>query len=140
MSALYNHIRAEWVAARQGRIELKATALGTIISDLDRIAKDEQREVRDSDVFNLALKYIKGINETLDALLKNAPSDVRIPRIQFEKTIYQELLPSQLTPDEIKKIIQQNHLTGVKDIMTYFKHHYVGRYDGKVLSEIARTA
>lgn len=129
--ALYQVLFDKWQQARLQRIELEATALNTYVSDVQMIGKNAGRDVTDEDVIQVLKKHEKGVIETLKALKE---ADHRIPRYKMELALIGELLPRQLTQAETLKIIADNAFLTIKDAMAYFKFHYAGRFDGKLVS------
>lgn len=134
MSAIFNKIKAEWLEARKGRLELKSSVLNTVVSDISLIGKNEARETTDEDCIAVVKKHLKGVDETIRIINNGTPSTRSMESLVFERDVLTAVLPSQLGPDETRKIIEQNQITTIKDAMAFFKHHYAGRFDGKLVS------
>ncbi len=95
------------------------------------------KEMTEEDEIRIIKKFIKNIDETLGLDIP----DEQKTKYKAEKQILESYLPSQLSKDEIEKIVSEQFSRGkiMKDIMGYFKENYSGRYDGKTVSEIVRA-
>lgn len=76
---------------------------------------------------------------TLDQILSINPINTNLQSLVKEIEYLQSLLPKQLTKKDIEVIISDNKLSGIKDIMTFFKTNYNGQYNSKELSTIAKN-
>lgn len=140
MSTIYYNLKRHHLSARQDRRLDKVATLGPVIGDIERIAKDEMRDITNEDSIAVIRKHLKGINELL-SLAENSPtSEIAQRKAIFleEKGLLEYFLPQQLTSDEVRRIVNQNQLTSMKDAMPYFKHHYAGRFDGNLISKAFR--
>lgn len=112
------------------------TALRTLRVLKAEIEREEQSdsgkiELGEGQIIGMVKKFIEGINQTT--------------KDQTEIDVLQKYLPQQLQEAEIRsevlKVKESGSLAGIKDmgkIMSHFKSNYEGRYDGKVLSTIAK--
>lgn len=100
------------------------TLLGTVIGELDRITKNPT----DEQVIQVVKKMIDANNE----IGKNQQT------IE-ENFILSKFLPSQLSFDDIKEIIETEEFGSIKECMTYFKGNFPGEYNGKLVSELFRN-
>lgn len=76
---------------------------------------------------------------TLEQILLLNPINTNLQSLVAELDYLYNLLPKQLTEEDIRTIITNEKLIGIKDIMTYFKTNYSNRYNSKLLSNIAKT-
>lgn len=122
-------LKADSLTARKSKSPM-ASLLTTVVSDCQMIAKNENREVTDEDCIKVIRKFLKGVEE----MIQKTESEQFIQ----EKVLLESYLPRQLSADEITDIIQAENLFGVPDIMRFFKENFPGKYDSKVLSQIAK--
>ena len=125
-------IRKDMFEAKKAKETLKANLLSTLFSEIFTLSKSG-KELTDEDELKIIRKFLKNIDETL-AL--DIPPETRT-KLDSEKLILAQYLPSQLTGDEIENIVKDLIGQGktIKDIMPYFKDKHAGRYDGKTVSE-----
>lgn len=126
---IFEKMKADALLARKNKNAI-ASLLTTVISDCQMLAKNEQRDVVDEDCVKVIRKFLKGIDE----MIQKTDSE----QFVMEKVFLESYLPKQLSEDEMKEIIQGEELVGVPNIMKFFKENFAGRYDGKVLSQIAK--
>lgn len=131
MSAILEKIRAKHLSSRQQRLALVVETLTPLLSDIVMVGKNAGREVTDEDAVAVLKKHLKGVEETIKVL---PAGDPRQNPLALERDLINEFLPAQLDLSAIRTIIAQNMLTSMKDAQAYFKHHYAGRYDGKLVA------
>lgn len=113
-----------------------STALKVLRVLKAEIEREEQAdsgkiELSDGQIIGMVKKFIDGVNQTTK---DQSEIDVMI------KYLPQQLLEAEIRT-EVLKIKENNNLSGIKDmgkIMSHFKSNYEGRYDGKILSVIAK--
>ncbi len=137
MSTIYATLHEKWKQARLQRLELVATLYSTYASDIQMIGKDAGREVTDADAIAVLKKHLKGVEETI-GIINQSVSRTNLPPLMLERDLITELLPKQLDESTIRSVIRDNGLTSIKDAVAYFKHHYPGQYDGKLVSGVFR--
>lgn len=141
---LYQKIKQDSLQARKSGNKLVAQALVTLASEIQAQGKTEQERSAPSDEVSISVikKFIKNLDETIRV---SGPG--LMSKNVLERDILATYLPAQLTEDEIKTII-----AGLKgnpgedlimeptmgNIMSYFKNMYPGRYDGALVSKLAR--
>lgn len=126
---LYTKIKQDFMSARKNKTNAVGV-LSCLVSDVQLIAKNAQRDVSDEDCLTAVKKLLKGVNETI----ANTGSD----DAKAEKTLLESYLPAQLDAQAIQAIIAKEGLTDMPSVMKYFKMNLNGQFDGKVLSEIAK--
>lgn len=131
---LIQNIKAAQLEARRAKDALKAASLTTLIGEVEALAKNELREVRDEDVLAVTRKFIKNINETLAALQKDASgNNDKIQAFETEKQLYGQFLPQQATAEDLQKALAaafpQRPDKG--SAMKLLKAQFAGNYDGK---------
>jgi uncharacterized protein YqeY len=132
---LSEKIRIDMQNARRAKDTLKANLLSALYGELINLSKSG-KEFNQDDEIRLIRKFIKNIDETLALDI----SEENRTKFNLERRILEEYLPAQLSEHEIREIVKTLAAEGkvMKDIMSYFKENYTGRYDGKTVSEIVK--
>ena len=112
--------------ARLERNQLAKSILSCLIADID-LAKSRGETIVETDLIQ---KYIKNANTNYD-LTKDM-------KYSLELEYLNTLLPRQLDPSEIKRIIIQSNVSSVKEAMSFFKEKFVGQYNPQTLAKIAK--
>ena len=140
MSKILNQIKTDNLSARKNRETDKVSSLTTLISEIEMIAKNANREVVDLDVIESIKKTVKN----LDVMIQSVKEDVK-DRYIVEKEILLSYLPNQMTFDEIKNemssMISDLKLEGSKSIgilMKTFKEKFNGLYEGQTAAKISK--
>jgi len=87
---------------------------------------------------------ISGLTKDLLAITSlvsspSAQSDEYFLGLSNEIEYLTSLVPTKLSEDELRQIIANEELKGIKTIMSYFSSKHKGLYDGRLLSEIAKS-
>jgi hypothetical protein len=129
---LIETIRKDMFEAKKAKDVVKANLLSTLFSEIFTLSKSG-KELTSEDELKIIKKFLKNIDDTL-AL--NIPEETR-NKLSKEKQILEAYLPKQLSSEEIEKTVSELVGQGktIKEIMTYFKENYPGRYNGKTVSE-----
>lgn len=142
---LLEKIKADQLSARKAGNKLNAVLLTTLIGEATMIGKNAgNRDTTDEETNKVIVKFIKGIDESLN-YIKNGTADSlpddRIVTLEKEKEVLEKYLPKQLTVDELKAIILKEFTDkpNVGQVMAYLKANYSGLYDGKVASGLINT-
>jgi len=135
MTTLYEEMKLDLIEFRRNRDVNRTKLLQTLIGELNTQEKNNV-VIDDAYVIKLVKIFIKNNQETL----KNAKSEEMIERLEFENEFMETYLPHMLTEDEVKSIIQDKSLNDLAFGMKYFKQHYNGQYDGKMVSELLKAA
>lgn len=142
---LLNQIKTDSLNARKAKDGIKATLLTTLYSEAANVGKnDGNRETSDAEVVAVVKKFLKGVNETLDALKYSSNDQVKTACI--EKEILESYMPVQLTELDLQKIVgtmaqalpeRSPKQMGV--LMKQLKEQYEGRYDGALASKVIKA-
>lgn len=137
--SILEQIRADSLQARKAGDKLKASLLITLLAEVQNVGKNAgNRETTDEETQAVIKKFIKGANQILEA---DASPEAKQKSL-IEVDILTSYLPSQLTEADIATIVNALKLSGnypdMKSIMQHFKVCYTGRYDGAVVSRMAR--
>ena len=132
---MITQIKEHQLQARKNKDTLKTNLLTTLLSEIQKKAKDECREITTDDCLAIIRKFINNTNELLAVNNNNEEA-------KQELAILTDYLPTQLTNEDLQLIITQFCTdypnTKIGDIMKYFKENYNGQYNGKELSEIIK--
>lgn len=134
---LLDKIKQDRKEAMKVRDVLTKTALTTLLGELESDFKRTGDEVTDLVVVAKVKKFIKGINDTLSVTSKNSGA------LKAERFVYEGYLPKQLSETVLHSIIEDmvaSGLTNMGQIMKQLKQDYDGQYDGKLASQIVRSA
>jgi uncharacterized protein len=145
MMSILQQIRADKLAARKSGDSLRSGLLITLDSEASKVGKDkENRESSDEEVVLVIRKFLKGLEETSEALKKaGRPTEQQ----DSEKAILMSYLPKQLTTEELAAVIAtlvgqlpEKKPDQLGKIMASLKAQYTGLYDGKSASELIKKA
>ncbi|SOK58463.1 hypothetical protein [Yersinia phage fHe-Yen9-04] len=117
--------------AALGKDRVKYSLYGVIIAEVQR--KTTANDVDDSIVLQSIKKLLESVNESL----KYSITDV----LESEKTLLENLLPKQLSNDELlsimKDIISKDpNMKEKKNMFPYLKANFDGMYNGKDASTL----
>ena len=127
---LFNKLSTERVKAL-GNDKVKYNLYGVIISEIQR--KNTTNNVPDSEVLQTVKKILQSVQETLTVQSTE--------QLLQEKSLLEELLPKQLTEEELFKImkdlvLKDSSFKEKKNLFPYLKANYNGQYDGKVANQL----
>ena len=127
--SIHAQIKTAAVDALKARDQKKRTALSFILSELNRVAKDELLpELSDDRSLSLLRKQLKQRKETLDSAQKANREDLA-SEARYEMGLIESYLPAEVSDDELKliatKIISENGFYSPKDM-------------GKVMAQFAK--
>ena len=140
--SLLSQIKEQQLTARKNREEIKSSLLTTLLSEALVPGKNDNRESTDAEVVAVVKKFLKGVNETLEAL--KFSSDGRVKVACLEKEILEGFLPKQLTEEEIREIASKVIADEEKSpklmgkVQAYLKANYAGQYDGALASKVIK--
>lgn len=111
-----------------GHNRVKYSLFGVIIAEVQR--KTTSADVEDSVVIQIIKKLLESVNETL------AVASTEQPELEEEKVLLTNLLPKQLSNDELLAIMQaaiaaEPAMAEKKNMFPYLKANYDGQYNGK---------
>jgi len=123
--SLYQTIQTERQKAL-GNDKVKYSLFGVIIAEIQR--KTTAQDVEDTVVIQSVKKLLESVTESL----KYSASE----SLEAEKIILENLLPKQLTNDELLAIMQaaiaeNPSMAEKKNMFPYLKANYNGQYNGK---------
>lgn len=123
--SLYQTIQTERQKSL-GNDKVKYSLFGVIIAEIQR--KTTAQDVEDTVVIQSVKKLLESVTESL----KYSASE----SLEAEKIILENLLPKQLTNDELLAIMQaaiaeNPSMAEKKNMFPYLKANYDGQYNGK---------
>jgi len=114
-------------------------------SAVKQVEIDERRELSPDDVISVLQKEAKKRRESIDELQKAGRAE-QAEQEEYEVTVIEDFLPTQMTDEEITKLAQQAidqvGAQSPKDmgkVMGVLSAQTKGRADGKRVSEIVRA-
>jgi hypothetical protein len=119
---------------------LKKDTLSFLLSKIKNRAIELKVEaLPDSEVLSIIQKMIKELNDEKANFEKFGLERVNdVVRVSTQLSFIENYLPEQLTEDEIRYIIHDQSLSGIPEIMKYFKTYYAGQVDMALVNKIAR--
>lgn len=139
MSTLLQQIKNDQLAARKNKETIKAILLTTLIAEVSAVGKKENRETTNDEAIKVIQKFVKGNDETLEAL--KFSSDERVLIARTEKTILESYLPQMASEDAVKATVDKlktNGCNNVGEIMKILKLQFGATLDGKMASRLAK--
>ena len=129
---LLETIKEKQIAARKAQ-STDASLLTTLLGEAAMVGKNAGRETTDQEVVAVVKKFIKNLDETIDALMQRGQNT---HAFMMERALLEQFLPVQMTESAIRNVAAQ--LGSMPEFMKYLKENYAGQYDGKVASTIAK--
>lgn len=136
---LLQQLKADALTSRKARDTARATALTTLIGELETSAKNTGHEPTDTEVIAAIKKTLKNINETMKAVTATG-GNVTLA-MAAEEVLFESYLPKQLNEAELRSVVGAIIVTGAKtmgDIMKALKAQHDGQYDGKLASTVIK--
>lgn len=140
-------LRADQLVARKAKDDVRSALLTALVSEAAMVGKNAgNRESTDDEVIAVVKKFLKNAEETRGHAQKRAQTDssVNLADIDREIAILGDYLPQQMSADEIREVIVtfkgSNPSANMGLVMKHLKDNFGGKYDGKLASEIAKTA
>lgn len=119
-------LRTLHLVARKTRDEIAKRALSTIISDYET-------------------QVINGKSPDLLAMIKKSIANLEFnmqhsdnPELVKERDYLQELLPKQLSKEQIIQLTTTGDFPNIGAFMKFLKTNFNGQYDGKLASQVAK--
>jgi len=138
-------ILSEYKEAMKNRDTLKSSVLSFLRADMINAAVAKKKDkLDDNEVISVIRKQIKQRQDSIEQFNKGNRNDLAEKEIK-ELEILKAYLPAELSPDEIKKIIEEVILSvGAKDIKDMGKvmkevvAKAAGQADGKLISDLVK--
>lgn len=142
-------IREELMADLKEAMKNKETVKKETVTGLRaailQVEKDEQKELKEQEIFGIVAKEIKKRKDSLPDYEKAMRQDL-LDKLYEEIKILKKYLPEQLSEKEIvdivKEAIKQVGATSAKDmgkVMAEIRVKTQGKADGKIVSDIVKA-
>ena len=109
--------------------------LGVLLGELDRLPIPRSQEPTKDQIYDVVRKLHEG------ALLLSSKDLSEEAKIEY--AYLKDFIKQQLSIEEIEDIVKGLHLNfpsyNIGQIMKYFKDTYPGQYDGKIVSQVAKS-
>lgn len=126
---------------KKARVERVSNLSGIYSNLLAKIELETKRTKRvileDKDVITIINYWVKQM-EGLMKVYKGKNLE-KYQEAEEELLIYQALLPTPLTEEELREIIVSNSLSTIPKLMKYLSEHYLGRYKAQEAIKILNT-
>ncbi len=141
---LKENIEQQMKDALKAKDSFRLNALRFILSQIKNKEIDLRKPAKDEDIIKIITTLVKQRKESL-AFSEQANRPDLAEKEKEELKILESFLPSQLTEEEVEKIIDQVILSikpaGMKDmgrVMKELMPKVAGRFDGSRISELVR--
>ena len=139
-SELKQQIQEAMKTAMRDKAKDRLTAIRLILAAIKQVEVDERIELDDKRVLAVLDKLCKQTKDSISQY-QAANRDDLVQKEQTELEVYQSFMPSQLTSEEITKLVQEHvnavGATGMQDmgkVMASLKPVIQGRADGATVS------
>lgn len=109
--------------------------LNTLIGEIQRADKNFKGGETYLPEDEIVVRTIKKFIESAKIIIENSTNDEQKKTAQDEIDLLEQYLPKQLTEQDLENVAKDENLT-LPTYMKFLKEHYVGRYDGKLASEV----
>jgi len=134
---MHKTIKKQHKLARKSKDAFLQGILSVLLADIEKTTKDLKVDWLDD------VKVIEKINywvKQMDKLMNiYKPNSKAYNQAVEEKKIYLNLLPTQLSKEEIIDIIRNNNLSNIPELMRFFSSNYFGRYNSKEVLQIFKV-
>jgi len=135
---------ADLKTAMKEKDKLRKDVITMVRASVKQKEVDERVELEDADIENIISKQLKEKKASIEEFKKGNREDL-VEKTNDEIEILLEYLPEQLSDEElkeiIKKVIDENNITSMKDIGLLMKNVMPlvkGKADGKQVNVIAK--
>ncbi|MCI5643355.1 GatB/YqeY domain-containing protein [Peptoniphilus sp. SGI.035] len=142
--SLKERLMADLKEAMKSKNKLRKDVITMVRAAIKQKEVDERVELNDSDIENIISKQLKEKKSSIEEFKKGNREDL-VKQTNDEIEILLEYLPEQLSDEElkeiIKKVIDENEITSMKDIgklMKIVMPLIKGKADGKQVNVIAK--
>ncbi|MBS6611008.1 MULTISPECIES: GatB/YqeY domain-containing protein [Peptoniphilus] len=142
--SLKERLMADLKTAMKEKDKLRKDVITMVRASVKQKEVDERVELEDADIENIISKQLKEKKASIEEFKKGNREDL-VEKTNDEIEILLEYLPEQLSDEElkeiIKKVIDENNITSMKDIGLLMKNVMPlvkGKADGKQVNVIAK--
>ena len=144
LMSLKERLMADLKDAMKNKDKLRKDVITMVRAAIKQKEVDERVELDDSDILDIISKQLKEKKSSIDEFKKGNREDL-VKQTNDEIEILLKYLPEQLSDEElkeiIKKVIDENEITSMKDIGKLMKNVMPlikGKADGKQVNIIAK--
>ena len=137
---LIEQVKFDNLNALKEKDQVKRDVLTVVIGKYMNVCiekKAKGQDATDADMLSVIQKTIKELSDARVGYHTVNKED-KVKEIDTQISILNAYLPRQLTEDEVRDIINNNHLETVPDVMKFFKENYAGQVDMSMVSRVAR--
>jgi hypothetical protein len=142
---LEEKIMNDYKEAMKNRDTIKSSALSFLRAELINVAIAKKKKILDdNEVIAVIRKQIKARQDSIEQFIQGSRQDLADKEAK-ESAILKSYLPQELSPDEIKEIIEEaiasTAAQGIKDMGKVMKEVTIkisGRADGKTVSDLVK--
>jgi len=142
--SLKEKIKSDLKEAMRAKDTAKRDTLRNITAAIKQIEVDERRELSDSDIEQILMKYAKQREDAKEQFAKGGRDDL-VAKEEAELEIIKAYLPEPLSDEElestVKEIVQEVGATSMKDmgkVMGLAKQKIGSRADGARVSQMVK--
>ena len=142
--SLKERLMADLKDAMKNKDKLRKDVITMVRAAIKQKEVDERVELDDSDILDIISKQLKEKKSSIEEFKKGNRQDL-VDQTNAEIEILLKYLPEQLSDEElkeiIKKVIDENNITSMKDIGLLMKNVMPlvkGKADGKQVNVIAK--
>ena len=111
-----------------------ASLLTTLLGEAAMVGKNANRETTDQEVVAVVKKFIKNLDETINALMQRGQNT---SSFFTERALLEQFLPQQLNESQLRYMATEQ--SSMPQFMKFLKDNYAGQYDGKLASTVAKS-
>jgi uncharacterized protein YqeY len=135
----------DYKEAMKARDSVKSTILSTIRAEMMNLALSKKKDkCDDNDIISIFRKQVKQHEDSIEQFTKGNRPDL-VEKEKKELEILKAYLPEELSPEVIKKIIEEavtaTGAIGIKDmgkVMKEVNAKVAGKADGKTVSDLVK--
>ncbi|MCU1492211.1 MAG: hypothetical protein JWM85_3616 [Acidimicrobiaceae bacterium] len=140
--SLLDTLKADLLNARKLKSAGAVAVLSTFLGDLETNSKKTGKPIEDDEIVALAKNRVSTTKDMAELIAKTDAAAALVP--QAEILFYERYIPPQLSDEDIRTQIALLKVTvaaefSLKKVQSYFKTHFAGRYDGKLVASVFKT-
>ncbi|MCX5851716.1 MAG: GatB/YqeY domain-containing protein [Deltaproteobacteria bacterium] len=145
MNELTKKIEADMTKAAKTQDKARLSALRMVKAALHNREIDLKEAFTEKEAIQVLSSLVKQRKDSIEQFTNGKRFDL-VRKEEAELAVIQEFMPSQLTEEEVRKIIEnaigETGATGIRDmgkVMKELMPHVTGRTDGKIVSELVKA-
>lgn len=147
MSQLLADIKKCQLQARKDRDSVKASALTTLIGEIETATTGTGKTLTDEAVVATVKKFITNAKDSRQFAIDGNAADAAA-RLTAEIAVYEQFMPQQLSEEQLQAEIaaiisipgQVTQKPNIGAVMAALKSKYAGQYDGALASKLIKAA